>query len=376
MKILGITAEYNPLHNGHESNITRSKEISGASSLVVAMSGNFVQRGEPALCDKWRRTKMALMAGADLVIELPLCCASASAGYFAAGATKLLEQTGIVNCLSFGSEWADIGALKKCAESLLIETGEYKSLLRKFLKLGMSYPAARAKAYDVVLPDTPNNILGMEYIKGLMEINSEITPYTVPRATGSAKELRDILKNNAKNGLQEISELMPFYAWGILKSSPGFADLDNLSPIFHYILRTKSPAELESYLDVSEGIENLFLKYAKDNQLISDIINAAKTKRYTYLRLQRAALHIILGITKVQMPEYIRVLGFRRERADLLRLLEEKAALPVVTNLKNTRLPDSAFQILENEINSTKIYSLAFAKHVYLNEYIMPLIII
>ena len=385
MNMLGIIAEYNPFHTGHKSHLEKAKEISACDGIAAVLSGNFVQRGEPALCDKWRRTKMALLAGADLVIELPLYYATAGAGYFAKGAVTLLERSGLVNSLCFGSEWADIDILKDCAKALASEDAGFKVRLRENLRQGLSYPSARAKAAGAILPDAPNNVLGMEYIKALIDIDSEIVPYTVPRSPGSAKALRDNLKNSA-DAISQLSRHMPLDAWNILNdalSAGGIADLDNLSSIFHYILRTSTRAKLQEYMDVSEGLENRITRCAEENILISDIISAAKTKRYTYLRLQRAALHIILGIKKLQMaayeagggPQYIRVLGFNRNRAVLLRRLEENAALPVVINLKNARLPPLAAEMLEAEVRSTKVYSLAYPRQVYYNEYAMPLVL-
>ena len=396
MKIVGIVAEYNPLHNGHKSHLERSKEISGSKFVVVVMSGNFVQRGEPALCDKWRRTEMAIRAGADLVIELPVRYATAGAGYFAGGAVRLLERTGIVDCMCFGSEWADIAPLKKCAEELLEENDTFKEGLRYYLGQGLSYPAARARAARVILPDAPNNVLGVEYIIALMALESKIVPYTVPRAPVSAKEIRTALKKTSGCGKPQIdrhtegsagqpvtncnrlnmSEYMPPFAGDILGEAAkahGLADLDNLSSVFHFLLRTN--LNLKDFADVSEGLENRLIKAEKGSRLISEIVAAAKTKRYTYLRLQRAALHMILGITKKDMekePQYIRVLGF--SQPSLLRMLKERAVLPVVLNLKNAVLPPIAAEMLEQEIQSSAVYSLAYPEWVYFNEYAMPLV--
>jgi len=388
MKTLGIIVEYNPFHTGHDNHLVKAKETSGCDIVVAVMSGNFVQRGEPAICDKWRRTKMALMAGADLVIELPLYYSTAGAEYFARGAVTLLEKTGLVDCLCFGSEWADITALQACARVLSIEDTDFKNRLQKYLQQGLSYPAARSKAAEPLLhlPDTPNNILGVEYIKALMKLNSKMMPYTVSRSPGSAKALRDELNKPLSKMSKAVSyaeKNMPSYAWDILNESltaHGPATLDNLSPIFHYILRTHTPEKLQSYMDVSEGLEYRLIQYAKDHKRISDIIAAVKTKRYTYLRLQRAVLHIILGITKKNMasyestggPQYIRVLGFKKERADLLKLLEKQATLPIVANLKNAKLPPLAIQMLEEDIQATKLYALAFPEHVHFNEYSHP----
>lgn len=359
MKTLGIIAEYNPFHCGHYSHLTQSKTALGADAVVVVMSGNFVQRGEPALCDKWSRAKMALLGGADLVIELPLCIATSSAGYFAQGAVNILEKTGIVNCMCFGSESADITPLQQCAEALLLEDDAFKTRLKKYLDMGLSYPSARAKAADINLPDTPNNVLGVEYIKALLQLKSKIVPYTVPRAEGSAKQVRDAIKSG---NLNYAKEHVPPFTWDILQDCR-LTYLDNFSPIFHYILHTHT--NLQSILDVSEGLENLLRKCAKNYYLISDIIASAKTKRYTYLRIQRVVLHMILGITKIKEPEYIRVLGFKKERADLLKELETNAKLPVVLNIKNAN-----FAMLDEEICATKVYGIPS----YINEYAMPVI--
>ena len=392
MKTLGIIVEYNPFHTGHSGHLSKSKKFTGCDAIVAVMSGNFVQRGEPAIVDKWKRTQTALKAGVDLVIELPLYYAAASAGYFAKGAVSLLEKSGIVDCLCFGSECGDIKALQSCAKAIFAEDDVFKKRLHEYLKLGLSYPAARAKAADtnVVLPDTPNNILGIEYLKALEVLNSQIKPYTVPRSPGTAKEIRTQLKGGQMSNLLNLSDLINFSAPAdaeILSGSVNktgledLADLDNLSSIFHYILRTHSCEELQTFIDVSEGLENRLLKYAENNKLISDIIAATKTKRYTYLRLQRAVLHMILGMTKKNLaayesaggPQYIRVLGFNRERPELLGLLEKHAALPVIVNLKKADLTPLAAKMLDEEVRSTKIYSLAFSSHTYFNEYAIPI---
>ena len=392
MKTLGIIVEYNPFHTGHSGHLAKSKEISGCDTVIAVMSGNFVQRGEPAILDKWKRTQIALKAGVDLVIELPLYYAAASAGYFAKGAVTLLEKSGITDCMCFGSECGDIKTLENCAQAIFTEDDTFKKSLNNYLKQGLSYPAARSKAAgtDAALPDTPNNILGIEYLKALKILNSRIKPYTVPRSPGTAKEIRTQLKSGEISDLLYLPDSMNFSAPADTEVLSGSAnktglenpaDLDNLSSIFRYILLTHSSKELQAFIDVSEGLENRLLKYAIGNKLISDIIAATKTKRYTYLRLQRAVLHIILGMTKQNLtayesaagPQYIRVLGFNRERPELLGLLEKHAVLPVIVNLKKAGLPPLAAKMLDEEIRSTKIYSLAFSNHTYFNEYAIPI---
>jgi len=193
-----------------------------------------------------------------------------------------------------------------------------------------------------------------------MELNSKIEPYTVPRSPISAKDIR--------------AELRAF--------DFNLSDLDNLSSIFHYILRTHT--DLSSFVDVSDDLANRLKQFSKGNMLISEIIAAAKTKNYTYLRLQRAVLHMILGITKNNLAEYestggaqyIRILGFRKSKAELLKLLETKATLPIITNLKNSKLDGLAARMLEEELRATGVYSLAFPHNAHFNEYQMPLVVI
>ena len=373
MNGLGIIAEYNPMHTGHISHMAASAQLTGADFIVVVMSGNFVQRGEPALIDKWRRTKMALVSGADLVLELPVRYACSSAGYFANAAVNILEKTGFVSSMCFGSEWSDIERLKKCAGLLLAENDIFKDRLREYLAKGASYPAARAKALSNLheLPDTPNNILGIEYIMALKILGSNIEPHTVPRADVSAKDIR---RAYYRGEMDFVQKNMSPLCWEILHGS-SCAEMDNLSSVLHYILYTE--VNLNKFSDVSEGLENRIVKFARDNRLISEIIADVKTKRYTYLRLQRAVLHVILGIKKNDMlvdPQYIRILGFKESRADLLGKLLERASLPVVLNLKNANLPAQAMEMLEQEIRSSKIYSLAFPGHVYFDEYSIPIV--
>ncbi|MCL1998653.1 MAG: nucleotidyltransferase family protein [Turicibacter sp.] len=346
MKISGIISEYNPFHSGHLGHLEQTKIATGADFIVSAMSGNFVQRGEPAIFDKWRRTEMALNAGVDLVLELPVSTATAAAGYFAENAVFLLAMTNIIDFLSFGSECGDLGFLQKCTTALDNDVD-----LRVFLKTGLSFPAARAKAAGINL-SSPNDVLGVEYLRALSTLQSDIIPVTVPRSTGAAKDVRLAIK---------------------AEKSENFADLDNLSQIFSYLILTD--IEKTPILDLSADIKNSFRKYSGSGK-ITEIIRLAKSKNYTYTRLQRAALHLILGISKVQKPQYIRVLGFRKQSAILLKLLQERAKLPVVMNLKNGALSGEALTMLDEEVRTTKIYGLSFGKPLRFNEYSQPLIIV
>ncbi|MCL1988223.1 MAG: nucleotidyltransferase family protein [Firmicutes bacterium] len=380
MKTIAIIAEYNPLHNGHIQHLQKaffdSCQTFPNLQKVAIISGNFVQRGEPAICDKWLRTRMALLAGFDLVLELPLCYATASAENFAKGAISILDACGIIDSLCFGSELADIFTLKNYAKTSQSEN--FDAILQDNLKKGLSYPTAKTIAIEKTMstefPVAPNNVLGIEYIKALTAVNSKIVPYTVARSAGSAKTLRDSLKNG-----ENVSDKMPTFAWKILNESiqnHGLPSLDNLSKIFHYKLRTNPTEFFADILDISEGLQNRLIKNAENNALISEIIATAKTKRYTFLRLQRAILHIILDVKKgYTPPQYIRILGFKKSQ--ILKQLQQQAKLPIIINLsQQENLSSTAKTMLNAEIESTKIYGLAFDKNLQINEYKKSLVVL
>ncbi len=378
MKITGIIAEYNPFHNGHKYHIEQSKKITNSEYCIVVMSGNYVQRGEPAITDKWTRTKMALQNGADIVIELPCVYATSSAESFAFGAVSLLNSTNIVSSMCFGSETNDIESIKNLANILCNEPYEYQNILKQELKKGLVFPVARANALKLFTGNecvsSPNNILAVEYIKALLKLNSNIQPFTIKRQIAeyhstdileniaSATAIRLALKNNNK---ELLSKVIPKDSLDtFLKSiEEGIAPIffDNFSALLHYKLRTNQ-SELSDILDITEGIENRIINYAKTNFNISDIVSEVKTKRYTYTKIQRALLHIILDIKKDDLKpcNYLRVLGFRKSSEHLLSKLYHNSFIPVITNLKNSNklLLKDALNMLNKDIISTDIYYL------------------
>ncbi len=387
--VVGIIAEYNPFHNGHKLQLEAAKKVTGADYAVVVMSGNFVQRGEPAIFDKHFRAKTALLCGADLVLELPLFSAAQSAAYFAEGAINLLNTTGIVDYLCFGSESGDINLLKAVSDTISNETELFKSKLKSELVSGVSFPTARANAFgdvfDGKMASTPNDVLGIEYLLALNKLNSnklnsKIQPFTIKREAAdyhsetiegeiaSATAIRKaIYSGNTEHALNAIPlECRQLVAEQVLQSK--IAKLDNLSSIFHYKLVDLGEKKLSQIAEISEGLENRFLKYAGEHYKISDIISSVKTKRYTYTRLSRAALNIILGVTKNQFDNYkhkglayVRVLGFKRSSQQLLSLIQERSSLPLITNLKPTsqHLNDYGKVFLDKELKATDIYYLS-----------------
>ena len=279
MNVCGIVAEYNPFHNGHLYHIEETKKKTGCDAIVVVMSGNFIQRGVPALFDKWTRTKMALQSGADLVIELPLLYSISSAEYFAQGSVSLLDGLNVVDHISFGSNTTDLDALKRIANVLYLEPENYKKLLESELKRGTSFPIARSNAlknflkkeYDAkyiseILLDS-NNILGIEYLKALLYCNSSIKPMVVERKGGnynsttitnnvcSATAIRELME---KEELKTVQDVVPKATFDILNKeivngrTPMF--LKNFEKEILYTLRRNSSKDLLNIADVTEGL--------------------------------------------------------------------------------------------------------------------------
>ena len=365
-----IIAEYNPFHKGHLYHINKTKEKTGDSSIIAIMSGNFTQRGEPAILDKVLRTKMALLNGVDMVLELPVEYATGSADVFAFGAIDIINKSNFIDTLSFGSESGDITAFSDLADVLNTEPEEFKTLLKMELGKGASYPVARALALssylnrDISFLNNPNNILALEYPRALKRTESTVWPCTIQRVvseynseemTGSISSASAIRKAFADKNIEEALSALPESCGEILiKELKSIPDIDDYSPALHYILRTKSAEEISEYADITEGLENRIINNM-GRKPISEIINIIKTKRYTYTKLQRAILHIILNIKKSDQNindgvQYIRVLGFRKEKEHLLTELSQKSSVPVITNAK------TAEDYLHKEIMATDLY--------------------
>lgn len=393
MNVCGIVAEYNPFHNGHLHHIEETKKKTGCDAIVVVMSGNFIQRGVPALFDKWTRTKMALESGADLVIELPLYYSISSAEYFAQGSISLLDGLNVVSNVSFGSNTTDLDALKRIANVLYLEPENYKKLLDSELKRGTSFPIARSNAlknflkkeYDAkyiadILLDS-NNILAIEYLKALLYCNSSIKPVVVERMGGnynsttitnnicSATAVRALLE---KNDLKTVENVVPDETFKLMNKlilngkTPMF--LKNFESEILYTLRKKSTEDLLNIADVTEGLENLLKKASCEGMELESLIDIVKTKRYTRTRIQRVLLHTLLDITKNDVedykynPQYVRVLGFTKTGEKVLSQITNNSNLPVVTSvskfMKNAN-PTSK-KMLEKDILATNIYTLGY----------------
>jgi len=356
MNTAGIIAEYNPFHNGHKYHIEKTREATGAEGIVVVMSGNFVQRGDVAICDKWTRAKMALLGGADLVIELPCVYSCQSAELFAKGAVSILDNLKC-NFLSFGTESYNIDGIIKIAEFLKNPDDNFKIKLDKNLQTGMSYPKALANAIGDDTINTPNNVLAIEYVKHIKNMK----PVGIKRegslhdGTGSASDIREKISNK-----EDTNHLMPELSYEILKNST-LADRSVLENLLLYKLRTINPEQLKNTPDISEGLENRIINMAHKCTTVEELCNSVKTKRYTMARIRRVMINALLDITKddiAKSPEYIRILGMNKKGMEILNELRNNISLPIITKVADA----SESKMLKIDINATNIYSILTGK--------------
>ncbi len=398
-KVLGIIAEYNPFHNGHLYHLQKAKKDTFSNYSVAIISGNFTQRGNTSIIDKWSKAKMALENGFDLVIELPLVYAISSAENFADGAVKILNSMKVIDYLSFGTETQDFEALDKIASVLYNEPKEYKSILQHELKKGISFPKARQNALMMYLNDirkytnillSPNNILGIEYLKALKKYNSNIAPYPIERFESeyhsnkidgniaSSTAIRNIIKND---NLPILRKLLPDESFCILinnlKAKHVVPDISAFEKIIIYNLRKMSLSEIQNLPDVSEGLENAIKNAANSCNSINEFLNIVKSKRYTTTRLQRILLYSLLDITKKDMDiskkivPYVRVLGFNNKGKFLIsEISKANPKLEIITsvkkyidisNNKNNKI------LLKKDIYATNIYTLGYEEDSWSN---------
>lgn len=317
LKTAAIITEYNPFHNGHAYQLSEVRKRSGADFLIILMSGDFVQRGTPAIFDKYVRTKAALLCGADLVLELPLPFATGSAPRFAEGAVSILDGLGMVDELWFGSEEGSMERFELLSETLLDEPERYQELLRAALKKGLSYPAARAKALTDFLEDSsieaflkePNNILGLEYILALKKYNSAIKPCTLQRTgsgyhaealEGTFSSATAIRSSITEGGIQSIASSVPencFYLYEEAVSKGTFVTPDQLSEALRYQLWRESKDSLCRILDINEELANRIVNLRGQFTGFEEFAELLQTRNQTKTAMQRALLHILLEVT-------------------------------------------------------------------------------
>lgn len=388
MNIAGIITEYNPFHLGHKLHLDTTRSLSHCDGVICVMSGNFMQRGEPAFIDKWTRAEIALRNGVDLVIELPTVFALSSAEFFAFGSVSLLDSLGVVNSICFGSESGDVSILKEISSLLTDESLEFKSLLKEKLKKGESLTTSRSKTVLEILSksngsinldeldkilNSSNNILGIEYIKALNRLNSGINPLTFKRNGGSynsktldnnissATSIREFLK--AHGNIEDLYNHLPSETYKMLhnlfKENYDFVDKEKIFSFLKYKLTTSSN-RLKDIPDVKEGLDNKILKEFIQAKTLDDLIMNVKSKRYTFTRISRILSQFFLGFEeypieslRTSRPNYARVLGLNKRGAEILKEIKKHSDLEIIN-----KVPKYPNTMLSMDINATNAYSL------------------
>lgn len=398
MKIVGLITEYNPFHNGHLYHLEQAKKLANADYAIIVMSGNFLQRGEPAIIDKYARTKMALTCGGDLVLELPVYYACASAEYFAFGAVSLLNSLGVVDSLCFGSECPDMELLDAIASILMEEPLQYKENLKKLLSEGVSFPFARSMAVQFFMEQgaggyasellhevlhNPNNILALEYLKALKKLNSTISPIAIKRISNhyhdfalgenisSATAIRKKITENTANTKgsdgdsfpEQLVHQVPPSVYQILEQEfeHSFPVVNqDLSKLLHYkLLSIQKVSTLAKFFDVSEDLARRIWNLRYSYTDVETFTTKLKTRQYTQTRISRAMLHILLDIKAIDIKvaahlphpvPYIRVLGFRQSSGVLLSEIKKQSTLPILSKLADASAVLTS-KILDNDVS-------------------------
>lgn len=389
MQTVGIIAEYNPFHKGHAYQIEEAKKAANADFAVVAMSGNFVQRGAPAIIDKYARTKMALGGGADLVLELPVPFATAAAPIFAEAGVSLLTRLGCVDALCFGSESGNIDSLITAAHTLQEEPPEYKVLLQRFLKEGNSYPKSVQLAMNsmgTLLTASPNDTLGVEYIKALLASGSTMKPFAVKRegndyhdtklslGFASASAIRSQIECESASSISSLSAFLPETSFFLMEKAFSHTfpiTEDDFSLALGMIINA---GQMTNGMDLLHAAEMTPELYDRIQRILctgqaftfSELAQNLKTKNITRARINRALLHCLLSISQDDMElfrvsgfcSYARILGFKSNASSLLKAVKNNANIPVITKLADAKnkLDETGNKILSHELASSFLY--------------------
>lgn len=382
MRISSVICEYNPFHNGHRFMLEKMRN-GGATHIVACMSGNFIQRGDLAIFDKWTRTHTALLNGADLVIELPISFACAGAEKFSFGGAYILNSLGCVDELSFGIEYGDLAIFYNILK--VMESKEFSVKIKEYLSNGITFAAAREKVLKYICGESvskvlsqPNNILALEYLKALKKLNSNISPSAIMRIgashdsektqgkIASASHLRKLIyqKNN------EYLKYIPENTHNIINDEKNFLPdctrIEKISQSLLYRMRMMKKEDFAQLPDISEGLENRIFSAVKDSTDYKELLMSIKCKRYTLARIRRCILHAFLGITKnsaAQPPPYIRILGFNQKGRDVLRIMRKSSSLPVIMRYSDIKpLSDKCRETFEFESICDDIYALSGKK--------------
>ena len=394
MNITGIITEYNPFHLGHKYHLEKSKKDTSSDATICIMSGNFVQRGEPALLDKFNRAEIAVKNGVDLVIELPLIFSVSSAEFFSSGACRILDKTSVVNSLYFGSEHGDIEDLLGIAKVLNNEDKNFNSILKKNLSIGLPFYKAREETLYEIIPNireknilnNSNNILAIEYIRALEQLNSKIEPVTLKRLGSnyndttinnnfaSATSIRKKL-NSSNNNISSIKDVIPIETYNhlnsLVKDNYDFVYPEDTFDYIKYKLLTEGH-NLKNIFDVCEGLDNKILKELNSSSSLSELILNTKSKRYSYTRISRLLLQFFLGFENYKTekllkgtPDYIRPLAFNETGCKILKEIKKKGNVRIITKVSKEYNNDylaidilgtRAFSILNKSISPNDDY--------------------
>lgn len=402
MSVVGIIAEYNPLHCGHEYHIKNARNLTGAEACVCVLSSNFVQRGEPGLVSKWARTKMALLSGADLVVELPSVFSCGSAEYFSAGAISILESLGFIDYLCFGSEKGEIEPLETAAQHLAFENEFFKEILRAGLQDGLSFAASRQNALKATLENDkntidiinkPNNILAVEYIKAIKRMGSKIKPLTIKRKGqgynetahhidkhdfSSATSIRHYIEKMDDTSLCQhdsyILNSIPKPCIDVLceefRSGRGPVFLKSFGNTVLHLFRTMGVNSISRLPYMENGLENRMKDAAFESATVEEFVNKVVTKRYPASRVKRIIICALTGLTNDFLEslksngyaQYIRILGFNETGRRILSDNKKKVSLPIITKPASFSKMESnlASQLFQHEIRSTAAYVLGY----------------
>lgn len=399
MQITGIIAEYNPFHKGHLYHLTEARKQTDADYIIVVMSGDFMQRGTPALLDKYTRTHMALLCGVDLVLELPVIASTGSAEFFSHASVRLLDSLGAVNSLFFGSECGDISKIKQAASVLSQESEEFRFRLREGLSEGLSFPKARALALgdEEGIFSSPNNILGLEYCKSLLRLKSPMEPVTLCRKGAgyhqdalddgevfpSAKAIRSFLLSPSERKIsasdkEKLFSSVPEAALPVWEeilglASPPLLEADDFSSLlcFQLMRLTSFSSEtaqndLTVYADISRELSDKLSNLMPGSYRWEELCGRLKTKELTYTRISRSLCHILLSVTareqqlfhSLPTAPYARILGFRKESAPLFTQLKKKTHTPLISRLADAKkiLSPESMAFLEKDLFASHIY--------------------
>ena len=390
-KRIGIIAEYNPFHNGHLYQIQKAKELTGADTVITVMSGNFTQRGDTSLINKFEKAKIALQNEVDMVIELPTIYSISSAENFALGGVKILNEIGNIDYLVFGIEEENLEKLQAIADVLVNEDDEFKRNIKEELDKGNSYPKAREIVLKKVLSSEnvenimqkPNNILAIEYLKALKTTNSKIKPFAIKRKNtmhndeninesyASGTYIRKLF---IENNFNEIKKVVPKYTYERLlelkNQGTYVSSINDFSDIVIYKIRTMTKEEISQIADVNEGLENSIKLASTTCKTIDEIIDKVSTKRYTKTRISRILTYILLDITKSEMEQsknanqYIRVLGINKKCEGILKKINNDK---LITSLKKFEENNGENQLLNIDKKATEIYTIKYPKSVQAN---------